>query len=177
MMTRDEYGDAYEGGFFRTVKFLVSRGVPEALASEVAQSAWATGWERLGQLRSSAMVVFWVNTIAINTYRQTLREAPVLENIADVPAPDESLASIEVIQLLRLCHPCERILLERQMRGETPSEIANSCGATQTAIRLRLLRAGRLLANITRAADRMRLLIDESLKSSKEKHNAPFISS
>jgi DNA-directed RNA polymerase specialized sigma24 family protein len=143
MMTGDEYGNAYEGGFVRTVNFLVKRGVPRALAPEVAQSAWVTGWERLGQLRSNATVLFWINTIAINHYRQTLRGAPVLEPLLEVPHPGESLAWIELAQLLKLCRPCERILLERQMRGETPSEIANGCGATGTAIRLRLLRARR----------------------------------
>jgi DNA-directed RNA polymerase specialized sigma24 family protein len=143
MMTRDEYGDAYQGGFIRTVKFLVHRGVPRAVAPEVAQSAWATGWEKLGQLRSDAMVLVWVNSIAINTYRQRLRGAPVLEDLSDLPGPDQNLAWIEVVQLLRLCQPCERVLLERQLMGETPSEIANSCGVTQTAMRLRLLRARR----------------------------------
>jgi len=142
-MTRDEYGDAYQGGFIRTVKFLVHRGVPRAVAPEIAQSAWDTGWEKLGQLRSDAMVLVWVNSIAINIYRHTLRTAPVLEDLSDVPAPEKTIAWIEIVQLLSLCHPCERVLLERQMRGETPREIANSCGATQTAIRIRLLRARR----------------------------------
>jgi DNA-directed RNA polymerase specialized sigma24 family protein len=42
-------------------------------AEEVAQAAWAKGWERLSQLRNESFVVIWVNTIALNVYRSGLR--------------------------------------------------------------------------------------------------------
>jgi len=76
-MTRDRYGLAYQRGFDLTVRFLLSRGAQREYATEVAQSAWVRGWERLHQLRDEATVVTWVNTIALNAYRRVMRrEAP-----------------------------------------------------------------------------------------------------
>ena len=65
MMTREEYGQAYQRGFDLTVRLLLSRGAPRDRAREVAQAAWARGWERLSQLRNESLVVTWVNTIAL----------------------------------------------------------------------------------------------------------------
>ena len=72
-MTREEYGDIYQTGRERTIRFLLSRGAAPGLAPDIAQSAWLRGWERLSQLRDPQMIVTWINSIALNQYRRVIR--------------------------------------------------------------------------------------------------------
>jgi DNA-directed RNA polymerase specialized sigma24 family protein len=53
------------------------------------------------------------------------------------------MAAIDVARILRFCRPRERQLLELQMQGATTEEIARDSGVTETAIRIRLMRARR----------------------------------
>jgi len=143
-MTRSEYGRAFEYGFPLTVRFLVARGVTHDVAEEMAQAAWARGWERIDQLRDQHVVKTWVNTIALNMYRRTAqvdgRNEPLLERAA---RPDVGVASIELASLLNSCCPSDRVLLLHQLHGLTTSEMAREVGATEAAVRLRLMRARR----------------------------------
>jgi DNA-directed RNA polymerase specialized sigma24 family protein len=141
-MTKDGYGQAYQGGFQRTVRFLLGRGLRCDMASEVAQAAWARGWERRSQLRNETMVLTWINTIALNVYRGLLRselhrEVCVVFNAADAI----DVAAIDATTILNLCPPRDRALLERYMNGFTSAEIAGEQNATETAVRIRLMRA------------------------------------
>lgn len=143
-MTREEYGQAYQRGFNLTVRLLLSRGAARDRAREVAQAAWARGWERLPQLRNDNLVGTWVNTIALNVYRSVLRSEPCYQALPELSTRGGvNLAAIDVARILRICRPCDRILLEQQMRGVTAQEIARKQGVTETAIRIRLLRARR----------------------------------
>src|ERR1700730_1978979 len=72
-MNTEEYGCAYQIGLDRTVRLLIARGISWDCAQETAQAAWARGWEKRDQLRDSKMVMTWVNTIALNMYRSSLR--------------------------------------------------------------------------------------------------------
>jgi RNA polymerase sigma factor (sigma-70 family) len=144
-MTSDGYGKAYQRGFDLTVRFLISRGIQRDNAEEVAQAAWVKGWERLSQLRKESFVVMWVNTIALNVYRNWLRK-----NRLSLAAQDPchktaaiDLAAIDVARILRSCRPRDRHLLEQSMTGVTPGELADEQGVTETVIRVRLLRARR----------------------------------
>jgi DNA-directed RNA polymerase specialized sigma24 family protein len=142
-MTSDRYGTAYQRGFDLTVRFLISRGLQRDNAEEVAQAAWVKGLERLSQLRNESFVVMWVNTIALNVYRNSLRRKPLpVTELRDKTARLD-LAAIDVARILTFCRPCDRRLLEQSMVGVTPGEIANEQGVTETAIRIRLLRARR----------------------------------
>jgi DNA-directed RNA polymerase specialized sigma24 family protein len=144
-MTRDGYGQAYQRGYELTVRFLLSRGLQRDTASEVAQAAWVRGWERRNQLRNEALVTTWVNTIALNVYRSFLRNETLnreLPELADRSVAID-LAAIDVAQLLNSCGPRDRILLEQYMNGFTMAEIAHQQHATETAVRIRLLRARR----------------------------------
>ena len=78
-MTTEEYGNAYQRGYNLTVRFLVSRGLTYDSAQETAQAAWVKGWERLGQLRDSKMVLTWMNSIALNIHRSFMRREPFLQ--------------------------------------------------------------------------------------------------
>jgi len=143
-MTREEYGQAYQRGFDLTVRLLLSRGVPADRAPEVAQAAWARGWERLVQLRNEGLVVTWVNTIALNVYRNFLRSEPCYQALPEISTKaGVNLAAIDISRILKFCRPYERLLLEQQMEGATTEEIAREQGVSETAIRIRMLRARR----------------------------------
>lgn len=143
-MTSEKFGQAYQRGFDLTTRFLISRGVPRDLARDVAQAAWVKGWERLDQLRNESMVTTWVNAIAINVHRSVLRSERTLTSLSDFDTKAEvNLAAIDVNRILKFCAPRDRALLELQMQGDTAEEIARKEGVTETAIRIRLLRARR----------------------------------
>ena len=145
VMTREEYGEIYQAARERTIRFLLSRGVAPGLAPDIAQSAWLRGWERLSQLRDPQMIVPWVNSVALNQYRRVIRSERLHQELQQTAQGKTSLnlAAIDVAQILRACRPPERQLLEAQMRGVTAKEIAREQGLTETAVRIRFLRARR----------------------------------
>jgi DNA-directed RNA polymerase specialized sigma24 family protein len=147
-MTREEYGQAYQSGFRLTVRFLISRGILGDVAGEAAQAAWARGWERIAQLRKSEMVVNWVNSIALNVYRGYLR-GPRLEPLQDVSLSIHTdSTSLDLHRILSRCNSEERTLLRQQYIEELKiSEIAHQHGCSETAARIRILRARRAVRN------------------------------
>jgi RNA polymerase sigma factor (sigma-70 family) len=144
-MTREEYGKAYQTGFNMTVRFLVSRGLTYDAAQETAQAAWAKGWERLGQLRDPSMVLTWMNSIALNIHRSYIRREPLLQTLPELStAPKINLAAIDVRRILKCCKRNDRVVLQRHyLEGYKVQEIAEQQGWTETAVRIRLLRARR----------------------------------
>ena len=144
-MTREEYGAAYQKGYGLTVRFLVSRGLGYDTAQETAQAAWTRGWERLGQLRDPKMVLTWMNSIALNIHRSFLRREPLVHALPEVPTPPKiNLAAIDAKRILECCKKNDRIVLERHyIEGFKVQEIASEHGWTETAVRIRLLRARR----------------------------------
>jgi RNA polymerase sigma factor (sigma-70 family) len=144
-MTREEYGSAYQRGYGLTVRFLVSRGLTYDSAQETAQAAWVKGWERLGQLRDSKMILTWMNSIALNLHRSFVRREPFLQTLPELPTPPRiNLAAIDVRRILQTCKKNERLVLQRHyLEGYKVQEIARAHGWTETAVRIRLLRARR----------------------------------
>jgi RNA polymerase sigma factor (sigma-70 family) len=139
-MLKSEYSKAFETGFPATRRFLLSRGAAVEEAEEIAQAAWARGWEFRDQLRDPGLVGFWVNSIARNLFRAKFR-AKVMAPIDGVEAP--YLMNVEEIELHRLLDRCsgrDRDLLERSLEGYSAEEIAKAEGITSTGIRVRLLR-------------------------------------
>jgi DNA-directed RNA polymerase specialized sigma24 family protein len=142
-MTSDDYGEAYQRGYNLTVRLLLSRGVAPEPARETAQAAWVKGWEHVGQLRDEKLVVNWVNSIALNLYR-SVRRQPVFQELPELrTGPGVNLAAIDLELILKVCRPADRVLLEEQVRGMTAEEIARQKGVTETAIRIRWMRARR----------------------------------
>ena len=143
-MTVEAYGKAYQHGFDRTIRLLVSRGARSECAQEAAQAAWAKGWERIHQLRNEAVVGTWVNTIALNCYRSVMRG----EN-HELPLPEVAissnvnLGSIDLQRFLDWCRPSDRQLFDAYLEGYPIEEIAHKQGISYTAARIRLLRARR----------------------------------
>jgi RNA polymerase sigma-70 factor, ECF subfamily len=146
-MTNEEYAAAYAKGFNLTLRLALSRGLSADDAREAAQAAWAKGWERRAQLRKPSMVVTWVNTIALNWYRSSLRGKPRFEELQEHPnSTEQNVAAIDVKALLNNCRPSDRLVLEEHyLLGMKVSEIAGRHGWTETAVRIRLLRARRNL--------------------------------
>jgi RNA polymerase sigma-70 factor (ECF subfamily) len=144
-MTREEYGSAYKKGYSLTVRFLVSRGLSYDSAQETAQAAWVKGWERLGQLRDANMVLTWMNSIALNIHRSHMRREPFHQTLPELSTPAKvNLAAIDVGRILKTCKKNDRLVLERHyIDGYKVKEIASAHGWTETAVRIRLLRARR----------------------------------
>jgi RNA polymerase sigma factor (sigma-70 family) len=144
-MTREEYGAAYQKGYGMTVRFLISRGLVWDTAQETAQAAWARGWERREQFRDPKMVLTWTNSIALNIHRSYLRREPIRCALPEIPTPPKiNLAVIDVKRILQYCRKKDRIVLEgHYLEGFKVREIANEHGWTETAVRIRLLRARR----------------------------------
>ncbi len=143
-MTEQAYGQAYQRGFDRTVRFLISRGACGDRATEAAQAAWVRGWERLHQLRDESLLLTWINTIALNAFRCGWRKERFVVPLHERHCEFEiDLAPIELATVLKRCHRRERALLELQIQGATTEEIANHKGVSKTAIRIRLMRARR----------------------------------
>jgi RNA polymerase sigma factor (sigma-70 family) len=149
-MTREAFGQAYGEGLQYTVRFLLSRGVPRDSAEDVAQSAWMRGWERLSQLRDHRMVFTWINTIALNHYRRSIRHDRLREDLQEPLYFKETMnwAAIDLSKILQFCRPIDRFLLKAQMEGSTAKEIAEEQGVSHTAIRIRMLRARRAARKI-----------------------------
>jgi RNA polymerase sigma factor (sigma-70 family) len=156
IITTEEYGRAYQKGYTRTTRLLVSHGMSWDGAQEMAQAAWVRGWERRGQLRETSMVAPWINTIALNMYRTDLRREPFLQEVPDVPAPPERhLAAIDVQLIMQVCREKDRFVLQRYYLDECGTqEIAVTQGLTEAAVRIRLLRARRGLARALNAVSR-----------------------
>jgi RNA polymerase sigma factor (sigma-70 family) len=175
-VTADEYGNAYHRGFPITVRFLVSRGVSYDTALDTAQAAWAKGWERRGQLRDRNLVSTWANSIAWNIHRTSLRREPVPQALVEIRVqPRINLAAIDVSRALATCRPLEREVLESHyIEGYKVHEIAERHGWTETAVRIRLLRARRSverkLATMTKA--KRRRLAADSLEAISEARTA-----
>ena len=166
-MTSEGYGLAYQKGFDITVRFLLSRGAQKEYAMEAAQGAWVRGWERLHQLRDDTKVLVWVNSIALNGYRRLAQRQPPSRELPEIVSPRGiDTARIDVHRILNCCRPSERILFEQQLCGATNAEIARKQGVTETAIRIRLLRA--------RRATRLRL--ETGLPTARIGQNAPVLS-
>ena len=149
-MTRSDYGRAYQAGFKSTVRLLESKGAPHDTAEETAQAAWTRGWERIDQLRNEELLRTWVNAIAMNMYRRSarndIRRQPLLDRSGGA---DVDIAAIDLKRLLKCCCSSDRVLLLYQLHGLTTSEMARKIGATETAIRIRLMRARRSARSMT----------------------------
>ena len=144
-MTTEDFGRAYQKGFNLTVRFLVSRGLSYDSALDTAQAAWAKGWERREQLRDPSLVLTWTNSIALNIHRTFLRREPQTQTLPELQAPPRmNVAAIDVKRILKECKPNDRVVLEgHYIEGYKVQEIARQHGWSETAVRIRLLRARR----------------------------------
>ena len=146
-ITNEYFATAYQKGFHLTVRFLLSRGLSYELALDTAQAAWTKGWEKRDQLRQPNLLLTWTNTIALNIYRSLLRrELPGEPLLQPEASTSLNVAAIDVARILTTCKPNDRRVLEdHYIDGYKAGEIAQLRGCSETAVRIRLLRARRKL--------------------------------
>jgi RNA polymerase sigma-70 factor (ECF subfamily) len=146
-MTREQFSLAYDNGYRLTVRFLVSRGLSGESAEEAAQAAWAKGWEHRNNLRNPKRVVSWVNTIALNLFRNWFRKRESPEDLPEIPTPPRiDPRAIDLHRTLERCAARDRQLLEKHyLEGYSSEELAEKTGCTAVAVRVRLLRVRRKL--------------------------------
>jgi len=151
-MTREQYSLAYDNGYKLTVRFLVSRGLSGDSAEEAAQAAWAKGWEHREHLRNPKRVVSWVNTIALNLFRNWFRRRESAEELPEIAtAPRMDPRAIDLDRSLEKCGARDRQLLEEHyLEGYTSEELARRTGCTPVAVRVRLMRVRRRLGGMLR---------------------------
>jgi len=139
-MQRNDYAGAFESGYGATRRYLLAHGAQIEEAEEIAQAAWARGWEYRDQLRDPGLVGFWVNSIARNLLRARFR-SPLTTPLEDLnPSYTMDLESIDLRHLLDYCTKRDRALMEQSLEGYSAEEIARDAGITSTGIRVRLLR-------------------------------------
>jgi DNA-directed RNA polymerase specialized sigma24 family protein len=145
-MTPDEFAEAYEKGWKRTVKFLISRGVVPDTAEEIAQDAWGKGWMRRTELLKFAAIVPWINTIALNIFRARIRRQPLNGDVPEQTVGSTATPeSTDVSRVLRSCDAEERFLIEATAAGYTSEDLARIKGCKPSTIRVRLMRLRRRL--------------------------------
>jgi RNA polymerase sigma-70 factor (ECF subfamily) len=146
-ITRKEFGLAYEKGRRQTESFLMSRGLNEDQAREKAQAAWAKGWERRFQLKDREKALSWINTIALNLYRSSIRKDSHQEPVGEIPsAPQVNLIALDMKKMLNRCRQCERQILKRRyLLGYDIRDLAEQYGCSETAVRVKLFRARKSL--------------------------------
>ena len=156
IMTREEYSVAYDRGYSKTLGFMRSRGAPPDAAEDLAQAAWAKGWQYREQIRDPSKVDAWVNTIAFNLFRGSFRKAPTVELLPeDYPSsPQNIVGTIDCQRLFARCSRSERKLIKgTYLAGYTSAELGPRLGLSAVAVRVRLLRLRRRLGAIMRPGD------------------------
>jgi len=148
-LDRRTFGDAYLNGYGSTRRFLLAGGAAVDEAEEIAQAAWARGWEYRAQLRNPAMLGFWVNSIARNLFRARFRGPASMPLEGLDPSYSMDVETLELERLLERCPQRDRVLLERNLEGYSAEEIAREAGITSTGIRVRLLRIRNFLRQQT----------------------------
>jgi DNA-directed RNA polymerase specialized sigma24 family protein len=142
VLDAEQFGRAYERGFTRTVALLCSKGVQTEAATEFAQSAWARAWERRADLRRHEVLQAWVNSIAMNTFRNWIRETQSRRVEQAEPSYAPSLLTQRFArELLDLAHEDARYLEHYYSWGFSAEQIAAHDHTTSGAIRVRLCRA------------------------------------
>ena len=160
-MTAEYFAHSYERGFIATSRFLRSRGIQTDSVPDIAQAAWAKAWERREQLRDVTLLLTWVNSIALNVYRSSLRQLKPSEALSDVAAAPalSNVSNIDVKRMLGECKPIDRTVLESHyISGYNMKEIALENQCSETAVRIRLLRARRRMKLLFGAKRSPRLL-------------------
>jgi len=149
------FSDFYEEGLPRTIRFLLSLGFPRDEAAEIAQASWAMAWERLDQLRDDDRLLSWVNTIALNAARKSIRRAKQQTSLrpeGNECLTSQNVAAIDVNIIFNRLPPKDRSLLEAQLKGTSNAELAAEQGISLMAMRLRAFRARQAARELCRQA-------------------------
>ena len=154
VLSREEYGEAYEKSLVGTANLIISRGATADVASDIAQCAWVRGWECIEQLKDPALLTTWVNRIALNLYLTTFRHrktrpAPLsrTDNLIQCEKGNSSWKKIdtdiyvrEVLRMGKKIHDFDVFVLQH-LGKMSFEEIAEFKGMTVGAVKSRSFRA------------------------------------
>ena len=145
MLSPTVFAARYTASFEVTIRLLQSRGAEWDIAVELAQAAWARGWEHRAELRTEEMLTTWINTIALNLFRNSAkrRYEGISLNILQLPAPElRPETKLEAEQFLKRIPGYDRTLLyDFLFLGYTDKELAQRLQISPTAVRIRISRA------------------------------------
>ena len=145
-LSQHDFGNAFTEGYQMTFRFLLSKGAPSDVAEELAQSAWAKGWECRAQLRTPTTLGAWVNSIAKNLLKNRLRFVHHPEALGRAATDDSSEPNIDLESLINRCDRVDAAILHGYyVEGYTTNEIAERIGMCPVAVRVRLHRVRRSL--------------------------------
>lgn len=148
-LSTPQFEAAYQNCFHQTVNYLRARGGSREWAEEIAQAAWARGWECRAQLKDSAAVQSWVIAIARNLRNQDFRKFRSTEALTEASAtinPDSRPLLLQ--QILRPLSQTDRaLLMETYVNGATSCELGSRLGLSPVAVRVRVARAKAAVRN------------------------------
>jgi DNA-directed RNA polymerase specialized sigma24 family protein len=140
------YASAYKKGFNVTLRSVRYLGANAETAEEVAQAAWARGWQCRKQLLCPELVGAWVNVIARNLYRSVIRLEKRFLQLEDLAAPSGSLNTLDAGAMIARCSELDsRMLTMYYLEGYSTGEIADKEKVCATSVRVRLMRIRRRL--------------------------------
>jgi DNA-directed RNA polymerase specialized sigma24 family protein len=141
-----EFSAAYEEGFRKTVRLIRFHGASPDIAEEVAQAAWARGWQYRRQLQEPKSAGAWVNTIALNLFRANKQLWDRFQEFKDDAIPTTILRELELGGVLEECTFQElRLISLFYFEGFSTLEISEKEQACPSTIRVRLMRIRRKL--------------------------------
>ena len=154
----DDMSEIYQRHAQTVYKFLLSQTRDEGLAEELTQETFYQAVRSIHRFDGGCKVSVWLCQIAKHLWYQHLRrnkrEAPMPEEIPEVPAPSAEEGALEregKLELLRLIHdlpeePREVVYL-RVFGGLSFREIGDICGRTETWARVTFYRTKEKLRN------------------------------
>lgn len=153
-LSASQFEAAYCSYFHQTVNYLRAHGSNREWAEELAQAAWARGWECRSQLKDSAAVQSWVIAIARNLRNLDFRKARETELLTETSATvDPDPRPLLLQQILRPLTRADRALLfETYVNGSTSRELGPELGISSVAVRVRVARAKSSVRNSLRRA-------------------------
>ncbi len=149
LLSPSQFEAAYRSYFHQTVNYLRARGSNREWAEELAQAAWARGWECRAQLKDAAAVQSWVISIARNLRNLDFRNARATEILTETSATvDPDSRPLFLQQILRPLSRADRTLLfETYVNGSTSRDLGPVLGISPVAVRVRVARAKSCVRN------------------------------
>lgn len=105
----------------------------------------------LSERRTAAWLITVCKNSVMDILRRESRYVPPPDNLSDVSAetPETQFAYKELVQAIKALPDFQRTLLElKYVEGRSHQEIADAFGLSNTAVRLRILRAKQALAKL-----------------------------
>jgi len=166
-VARDELYRAHVDGIYRRMRRLVLRA--DLDIEDLVQQTFLEAYRSLPRYRGRAALATWLHRIAINLALSSLRRsrrrgqpaAPEsIDELVDPSAsPDDIVARAELVRAalldLEALKPMHRVaLILRHVEGLSVEEIAELTGANAPAVRQRIRKAERVLAERAARRDR-----------------------